>query len=173
MILQSILNIHLPQAPSEAETRAIIHVKYISVDKAGKTTILPAKENKVQLRTDAGGRVEINLTHLTRQWMKYPMENLGVVIKVQIENNNVKELDIGQVGTSEVGHLHSIVYGFLALKGGFNLRLQSAHSSVPILRLVIADVSYVSGSVFANKHPRWSLEVEGQEDHKPSLLRGV
>lgn len=100
--MQSILNIHLPKAPSEFETRAIIHVKYISVDKAGKTTILPAKENKVQLRTDAGGRVEINLTHLTRQWMKYPMENLGVVIKVQIENNNVKEMDIGQVGTSQV-----------------------------------------------------------------------
>ena len=100
--MQSILNIHLPKAPSELETRAIIHVKYISVDKAGKTTILPAKENKVQLRTDAGGRVEINLTHLTRQWMKYPMENLGVVIKVQIENNNVKEMDIGQVGTSQV-----------------------------------------------------------------------
>ena len=117
MIMQSILNIHLPQAPSEAETRAIIHVKYISVDKAGKTTILPAKENKVQLRTDAGGRVEINLTHLTRQWMKYPMENLGVVIKVQIENNNVKELDIGQVGTSEVGHLQSKVHGlFFSLK---------------------------------------------------------
>ena len=42
-----------------------------------------------------------------------------------------------------------------------------------ILRLVIADVSYVSGPVFANKHPGWSLEVEGQEDYKPSLLRGV
>ena len=62
----------------------------------------PAKENKVQLRTNAGGRVEINLTHLTRKWMKYPMENLGLVIKVQIENNYERELEIGQVGTTEV-----------------------------------------------------------------------
>ena len=62
----------------------------------------PAKENKVQLRTNAGGRVEINLTHLTRKWMKYPMENLGLVIKVQIENNYERELEIGQVGPTEV-----------------------------------------------------------------------
>lgn len=105
--MQSILNIHLPHAPSETEIRAIIHVKFISVDKTGKMTLVPAKQDTVKLRRDTGGRVEINLTKLTRQWMKYPMENLGVVIKVQIENNNVRELDIGQVGTPEVGFIYT------------------------------------------------------------------
>ena len=70
-------------------------------------TLVPAKQDTVKLRRDTGGRVEINLTHLTRQWMKYPIENLGVVIKVQIENNNVRELDIGQVGTPEVGFIYT------------------------------------------------------------------
>ena len=63
---QSLLNIHLPAAPSESASRAIIRVYYLSQDKGGKTTLAPAKENKVQLRTDAGGRVEVNLSHLTR-----------------------------------------------------------------------------------------------------------
>ena len=63
---QSLLNIHLPAAPSESASRAIIRVYYLSQDKSGKTTLAPAKENKVQLRTDAGGRVEVNLSHLTR-----------------------------------------------------------------------------------------------------------
>merc|ERR1711936_600411 len=104
-LVKSLLNIHLPQAPSEFETRVIIHVFYISEDKSGKTIMSPAKENKVQLRTNARGRVEINLTHLTRKWMKYPMENLGLVIKVQIENNYERELEIGQVGTTETPFL--------------------------------------------------------------------
>ena len=35
-------------------------------DKTGKIFLSRAKENTVELRTDAGGRVEIFLTHLTR-----------------------------------------------------------------------------------------------------------
>ena len=73
----------------------------MSQDKTGKTFLSPAKENTVQLRSDIGGRVEIDLKHLTRIWMKNPSENLGVSIKVQIENSRT-ELEIGRAGTAQV-----------------------------------------------------------------------
>ena len=60
------LNIHLPAAPSLTETHAIIHVYYLAQDKAGHSFLSPAKMNKVRLNTHSGGRVEINLTNLTR-----------------------------------------------------------------------------------------------------------
>ena len=45
----------------------MIRVYHVSVDKkTGKTSMTQIKSNKVQLRTDAGGRVDINLTLLTR-----------------------------------------------------------------------------------------------------------
>ena len=37
--------------------------------------------------------------------MKYPEENLGVVVKVQVEKNNNMELEIGGVGTAEGPYL--------------------------------------------------------------------
>ena len=35
----------------------------------------------------------------SRIWLKHPEENLGVVVKVQVDKNNQKELEIGQLGT--------------------------------------------------------------------------
>jgi len=48
---------------------------------------------------DVGGWVDINLLHLTRIWLNHPEENLGVVVKVQVNKNNKKEIEIGQLGT--------------------------------------------------------------------------
>ena len=73
--------------------------------KTGKTSMTQIKSNKVQLRTDAGGRVDINLTLLTRIWQKNPEENLGIVVKAQVEQNNQMELEIGAVGTREGPYL--------------------------------------------------------------------
>ena len=98
----------------------------MSVDKkTGKTSMTQIKSNKVQLRTDAGGRVDINLTLLTRFvitphlpslcdkntfvflriWQKNPEENLGIVVKAQVDQNNQMELEIGAVGTREGPYL--------------------------------------------------------------------
>jgi len=103
-LVDAILNIHLPAAPSKAETHAVIQVHYVSKDKTGKIFLSRAKENTVELRTDAGGRVEIFLTHLTRIWMKDPSENLGIAIKVHVGpegKTKRKELEIGQVGSDQ------------------------------------------------------------------------
>ena len=89
-----------------SETRAIIKVYHVSVDKkSGKTSMNQIKSNTVQLRTNAGGRVDINLTILTRIWQKSPEENLGIVVKAQVDQNNQKELEIGRVGSREGPYL--------------------------------------------------------------------
>jgi len=99
-LVKAVLNVHLPPAPSRSETHARIHVYYVALDKkSGKTFLSKAKENKVELLLDAGGWVDINLLHLTRIWLNHPEENLGVVVKVQVNKNNQKELEIGQLGT--------------------------------------------------------------------------
>ena len=103
----------------------------MSVDKkSGKTSINQIKSNTVQLRTNAGGRVDINLTLLTRLvrisygwififdlriWQKNPGENLGIVVKAQVDQNNKRELEIGSgsregpyltIDIHEAGHRH-------------------------------------------------------------------
>ena len=54
---------------------------------------MQAKEAKVQLRQDRGGSVNISLLHLTKNWMRNPEENLGIVIRVKTNNNNEIRLD--------------------------------------------------------------------------------
>ena len=126
--VQAELSIHLPAAPSTADSKALIRVYHVSVDKkTGKTSMTQIKSHKVQLRTDAGGRVDINLTLLTRLvrakqpncprgenififfclriWQKNPEENLGIVVKAHVDGNNQMELEIGAVGTREGPYL--------------------------------------------------------------------
>ena len=122
--VQAELSIHLPAAPSTADSKALIRVYHVSVDKkTGKTSMTQIKSHKVQLRTDAGGRVDINLTLLTRFvrvnhpaldenificlriWQKNPEENLGIVVKAHVDQNNQMELEIGAVGTREGPYL--------------------------------------------------------------------
>jgi len=104
-LVKSLLNIHLPAAPSLTETHAIIHVYYLAQDKAGHSFLSPAKMNKVRLNTHSGGRVEINLTNLTRVWMKHPQENLGVVIKAHVGTDSQTELEVGKVGSEQGPYL--------------------------------------------------------------------
>jgi len=112
-LVKSVLNIHLPAATSPSQTRAIIHIFYVSVDKkSGKAFVTKAKENKIELRQDRGGRVDINVLRLTRIWMKNPDENFGLLVRVQVDNVNEtgqvvgkNEVPIGQVGTSQGPYL--------------------------------------------------------------------
>ena len=93
------LSLHLPAAPSDvtADSVALIRVYHVFVDKmSNKTSITQIKSNKVQLRTNVGGRVNINLTRLTRIWQKNPEENLGIVVKAHIEQSSHVELEIGE-----------------------------------------------------------------------------
>ena len=100
------LSIHLPAAPSDSEKRAVIKVYHVLVDKkSGKTNINQIKRHSVKLRTNAGGRVDINLTFLTRIWQKNPEENLGIVVKAQVDQSNQKELEIGGMGSREGPYL--------------------------------------------------------------------
>ena len=47
----------------------------------------------------------IHNTFCFRIWLNHPEENLGVVVKVQVNKNNKKELEIGQLGTDLVSKL--------------------------------------------------------------------
>ena len=65
--VESILSNYLHQAPTESETRAIIFIDYISMNKLGESILLRAEEINVKLWTETGSRVEINMTQLTRK----------------------------------------------------------------------------------------------------------
>ena len=65
--LQAELSIHLPAAPSSDNLVALIRVYHVFQDKnSPKISSAQVKAHKVKLRTDAGGRVDINVTRLTR-----------------------------------------------------------------------------------------------------------
>ena len=100
------LSVHLPAAPSTADTKAVLEVYHVSVDKkTGLPLISQIKSHRVKLKTDTGGRVVINLTQLTRIWQRRPEENLGIVVKANLEQNSRMELKIGAVGTREGPYL--------------------------------------------------------------------
>ena len=86
-------------------TNAEVQVYYVYQDKTGKTFMKIAKENTVELRTQAGGRVDISLTSLTRVWMRRPTENLGVVVRAHVRNGKShQEIEVGKAGSLYVSY---------------------------------------------------------------------
>merc|ERR1711874_140968 len=93
------LSIHLPPAPSIVDSKAVLRVYYVYVDrKSGLTSMSQFKSQKVQLWTDVGRRVDVNLTAVTRIWQRRLEENLGIVVKAHLEHYSQMELEIGAVG---------------------------------------------------------------------------
>ena len=100
------LSVHLPAAPTTADSKAVLRVYQVSVDKkSGQTLLTQIKAQKAELRTDAGGRLDVNLTLVTRIWQRRPEENLGIVVKAHLEKDSQMELEIGAVGTIEGPYL--------------------------------------------------------------------
>lgn len=105
-MFNAVLNVHLPAAPSPQDPKAIISVYYVEKDKKTSVTSLrKAKENTVELRQDAGGWVPLHLLHLARVWANHPAENLGVVVRVHLNNTGKTELAIGAPATDKAPYM--------------------------------------------------------------------
>lgn len=107
-LFNAVLNVHLPAARNSQDPRpqARISVYYVAVDKkTGAGSLVKAKENKVDLRRDAGGWVPLHLLTLARIWLNHPDENLGLVVRVHSLSPDKAELDIGAANTEQAPYM--------------------------------------------------------------------
>ena len=82
-VLNATMYVHLPHAQKHGNTEAWIDTYKLTTDTRGDVEPKRVKTTHVELDANYGGWVEINVTHVVREWIHYRGTSFGLELDVK------------------------------------------------------------------------------------------